>query len=290
MSNLQQNRLVILTVAYHSDDALKLLVEDLNQQTYQPYKWIIVNNSLNTSGPIKLSGDFEILHLKGRQTAGFGEGCNLGFDCLQSLGWNGWVWLLNPDIRLPNNKTLELMQLKLKFLPQNCMVGTAVYDQNMALEKSAGWIDSGLRFRRRIIKASMYSDKELAVDWISGCSFLIKPSAHEILPRFEERLPLYYEDMDLCLRLSQLGVPVFWISSAMVIHNKGTGSNINFARRLKLSTCSYIRFLQRHNSGWVLCLLTIRLLLKALFIFPLNPQHSLAVLSGWFDAFREPLK
>ena len=52
-----------------------------------------------------------------------------------------------------------------------------IIDKNGNMERSAGWISSGLKFRSRLVDPSMTSIKAISVDWLSGCSLLLKPSA-----------------------------------------------------------------------------------------------------------------
>ena len=287
----ENHELVLLTIAYHSHAALHALSKDLVRQNDYPVKWVIVNNSPDSSGSINLDLPFPCCILRGKEGAGFAEGCNQGLDQLFEEDWNGWVWLLNPDIRIKENSMFSEMEFSLAQLPQNALVGTAVFDENKNLEKSAGWIDPGFNFRsRRITDKLLGCDKQIvSLDWISGCSMLLKPSAHFEKPRFESALPLYYEDMDFCLRLAQGGAPVIWLPFKSVSHQKGKGSIIAENRRLRLSSCSYIRFLQRHRPGYVLFFRTLRILLNAFFRLPISPIRSLSILKGCLDAYISPL-
>ena len=290
MVSTSETGLVVLTVAYHSNKALRSLAKDLSDQSYQPGHWLIVNNSPNSGGSITLDAHCRISIINGHEGDGFGQGCNRGLDELHRQGWVGWIWLLNPDTTFLNDETLQQIHGCLGDFPQQALVGTALIDAQGCLEESAGWIDPGLRFRSRKVKESMSSNMPLNVDWLSGCSLLIRPSAHSIAPRFDEAFPLYYEDVDLCLRLTQKGIPIIWLSSVKVIHKCGEGSNTPSARRIRLSACSYIRFLQRHRSKWVLLLRSFRLFFKAVFGLAITPIKSSALLRGWFEACRRPLK
>ena len=71
-------------------------------------------------------------------------------------------------------------------------VGAAVRDDFEQLEASAGWIDPGLNFRRRRIQASQVDSSfaPLAVDWLSGCSLILCPTAHQPPARFDRGYPL----------------------------------------------------------------------------------------------------
>ncbi len=290
--SIEKNEIAILSVAYHSHKALRELSQDLSRQTCQPKQWLVVNNSPSSARPLMLTTKCPVSVISGEEGDGFARGCNRGLDELHRLGWKGWVWLLNPDTALPEIDIFEKLVKELGALSDQALVGTVVNDINGNLEKSAGWIDPGLDFRRRKVTKSIFqkfNKNPVLVDWISGCSMIFKPTAHEIEPRFDASMPLYYEDVDLCLRLGHLGVQIFWLPSIAISHSRGFGSETPYTRRLRLSSCSYIRFLQRHRPGLVLLLRTIRLIINALVKLPLFPSRSFAVLQGCFDAFCNPI-
>jgi GT2 family glycosyltransferase len=118
------------------------------------------------------------------------------------------------------------------------------------------------------------------VDWLSGCSLVLQPEAHQPPARFDPAFPLYYEDLDLCLRLGAQGAAVLWLPQLSIGHQRGAGSHTPSPRRLRLSTISYLQFLRRHCPPWVQALRTARLLAMALLRLPFQPQRSLAVLGA----------
>lgn len=290
---------VVITVAYRSGAVLPGLAADLARQTRQPSAWLLVDNA-PASAPLLLAPlqaaaaragapSLPIRVLNGAEGDGFGAGCNRALEALAAEGWDGWVWLLNPDTGLPDGRELERLLAQLPQLPQQALVGTAVADEHGVLEASGGWLDRGLAFRaRQLGDAHARSDAPVAVDWLSGCSLLLRPAAQPTPPRFDPRFPLYYEDMDLCLRLAGQGAPVLWLAAPRLLHRRGTGSSAPGARRLRLSTLSYLRFLRRHCPAWVVALRSLRLLLLNLLRLPLRPRRSAAVLAAAGLALSEP--
>ncbi|MCX5950435.1 MAG: glycosyltransferase [Cyanobacteria bacterium] len=285
--------LMVVTVAYHSEAVLPELARDLARQRQPPQLWLLVDNSplsapldlepLRTAGRLHTdkAAPLVLRRLAGHEGDGFGVGCNRALDLLAAQGWDGWVWLLNPDTRLQGGEELAQLGHQLARLPQRTVVGTAVLDDHGGLEASGGWIDPGLAFRSRRLEATdLAAGAPRAVDWLSGCSLALRPSAHEPPARFDPAFPLYYEDMDLCLRLSSRGAPVVWLPQPTVRHHRGLGSNAAVPLRQRLSTISYLRFLRRHCPPWVLLLRTLRLLALTLVRLPLQPRRSLAVLQG----------
>ncbi|MCP9799736.1 glycosyltransferase family 2 protein [Synechococcus sp. RedBA-s] len=293
---------VVLSVAYHSLDALQQLGTDLARQSLSPIRWLVVDNS-PLSAPLRVSDlssascgpELELELVAGSEGDGFGAGCNRGFEHLARRGWGGWIWLLNPDTALPTGHELERLSEALAQLPPRALLGTAVRAGSGELEPSGGWIDPGLDFRRRRVdEASLATAAASAtaipggaavqLDWLSGCSLLMRPSAHSPPARFDPAFPLYYEDMDLCLRLGEAGAPVLWWPALAVTHQRGAGSHTPSERRQRLSTLSYLRFLRRHRPGWVLALRNLRLLLMTLLRLPGRPKRSWATLVAMAEA------
>jgi N-acetylglucosaminyl-diphospho-decaprenol L-rhamnosyltransferase len=275
--------LVVVSVAYHSQSPLASLACDLGRHQGGIARWIVVDQAPESApldpGPLRRQlGSVPLLVLQGQQGDGFGAGCNRAFDYLQQTGYTGWVWLLNPDTSLPQGDEAQQLLEALADLPAQAVVGTAVQDGTGSVEPSAGWFDQGLNFRRRkVSSADSLRQEPLRLDWLSGCSLVLQPTAHQLPARFDPSFPLYYEDMDLCLRLAQQGAPVFWLPQVVVSHQKGEGSVTPSSRRIELSTISYLRFLRRHCAPWVRQLRQLRLLLSAL----LRPRRTGAIWRGF---------
>lgn len=278
--------LALVTVAYHSQQALESLAMDLARQQQCQFAWLLVDNA-PLSAPLKpeqlACRGVEIQIINGQEGEGFGRGCNRAFDHLAAAGFNGWVWLLNPDTQLRRGDECARMIQKLKSCDQRTVLGTAVSGADGMLEASGGWIDPGLQFRRRRVGEQLIKNKEIEaavveVDWLSGCSLALKPEAYRPAARFDDDFLLYYEDIDLCLRLKAMGASVLWWHQLIIGHQKGAGSQVPSSRRLKLSTISYLRFINRYCPKWVQLLRVARLVIISLLRMPLQPKRSAAVL------------
>ena len=275
--------LVVVSVAYHSQSPLTSLAADLGRQQSGVLRWIVVDQAPDSAplNPAPLRQRLEtvpLLVLQGKQGGGFGAGCNCGLEYLQRVGYQGWIWLLNPDTSLPNGDEAQQLLEALAELPADALVGTAVCDANGEIEPNGGWIDPGLNFRRRkVSRADSLRPEPLGLDWLSGCSLVLQPTAHNPPARFDPCFPLYYEDMDLCLRLAQQGAQVLWLPQVAVNHQKGGGSLTPSNRRLELSTISYLRFLRRYCEPWVRQLRQLRLMISAL----LRPRQAGAIWRGF---------
>lgn len=74
--------------------------------------------------------------------------------------------------------------------------------------------------------ALISEEKVTSADWVTGAALLISKPAYEIAGGFDERIFLYGEDEDLCIRVRRLGYYVGRIDGVTpVIHEFGWGKN-----------------------------------------------------------------
>jgi GT2 family glycosyltransferase len=64
-------------------------------------------------------------------------------------------------------------------------------------------------------------DKPVEVDAVVGASFLITPMARKKVGLLDERYFMYFEDLDYCRRVNKLGLKVYYLPSAKIIHYHG---------------------------------------------------------------------
>ena len=147
--------IAVLSVAFDSLPALRHLAADLTRQTSTPSRWMVVNNAPDTAplrpGDLPCPPTLPLEIIEGQQGDGFAAGCNRGFRELARHGWHGWIWLLNPDTRLPAGTELDQMEVALTRVTPASVVGTAVHGEDGSMEARGGWWDGGLAFRGRCV-------------------------------------------------------------------------------------------------------------------------------------------
>ena len=259
------------------------LARSLDKQTIKPDIWILVDNAPISEPTFIPAVAFPVLILPGEEGDGFGCGCNTGLNFLSKRSWLNFAWLLNPDTNLASNTHIECLMNQLNTLKNNSLIGTAVVNSDGMLEQSGGWIRNGLGYRKSQIDQSLINKElrhPLSVDWISGCNLIFKPSSFSNLLRFDPYFPLYFEDIDFCLRAKALGGQCIWINALRINHQKGKGSECSLFRRERLKTISQIRFLRRYQSRWVLIAHILRIIILAFGRMPIQFDSSLGKLCG----------
>lgn len=82
-------------------------------------------------------------------------------------------------------------------------------------------------FRRVFQKRLETKEGVVYPDWISGSVILISKTNFERLGGWDDRFWLYYEDVDFCKRVSDLGGKVGLDTKVSMIHNHGGSTRIN---------------------------------------------------------------
>jgi GT2 family glycosyltransferase len=290
MQEIAMAKLLVITVCYKSNSSLSILAESLNKQAIRPWKWILIDNAPLSNPVLNLNTTFPLHIISGNEGDGFGAGCNAALDLVHEMNFEGWIWLLNPDTYLPTSNHIENILNTLANVDANTILGTAIEGLDHQLEQSAGWIRKGLGYRKSQITKELFTQASrpyIEVDWVSGCNLIFRPSSFSTPLRFDNYFPLYFEDIDFCLRARLHGGKCIWLASLSISHQKSTGSECSLFRRERLKAISQIHFLCRYQPWWVTAAHALRIIALALQRLPTqfgSSRGTLAgVLQGLFD-------
>jgi N-acetylglucosaminyl-diphospho-decaprenol L-rhamnosyltransferase len=89
------------------------------------------------------------------------------------------------------------------------------------------------------------------VDWVSGACMLMPRAAFDAVGGFDERFPLYAEELDIATRMRDAGFHVVFTPAAEVIHAIGvsTGGGRRSHRLVVMHSDSLYRYYATHRSG-----------------------------------------
>lgn len=159
------------------------------------------------------------------------ENKNLGFGAGNNLvvkeAEGEFLLLLNPDTKL-----VEPIDELVKFYRQTDAIGVAgpkLIMPNGEIQPSVRSLPSAWRaFKEYILRINnSYSqyvpegENPTEVECIYGAAILIKKDLYERLGGFDEKYFLYYEDIDLCRRVKNLGKKVYYYPKVKVKHLVG---------------------------------------------------------------------
>ncbi|OPX60225.1 MAG: N-glycosyltransferase [Methanobacterium sp. PtaB.Bin024] len=160
--------------------------------------------------------------IKNDKNEGFAEGNNIGIRYVLNN--------LNPDyILFLNNDTIvdkEFLVQMLKISESNDKIGIAgpkiyYYDEPNRIWFAKGKISwkfcRGLNTGHNEIDVGQH-DQVAEVEYVSGCAFLIKKEVIEKIGLLDKRFFLYFEEIDLTLRASQIGYKSVFVPEGKIWH------------------------------------------------------------------------
>ena len=171
---------------------------------------------------------------------GFGANHNQAFKAASG----SFFCVLNPDVRLVANPFPALIKVL-----QSTQVGVCaplVISMDGAVEDSARRFPNPWTILKRIISGKRSADytlghEVLLPDWVGGMFMLFRSTTYQQINGFDERYFLYYEDVDICARLTNLGFDVVLCPVVRVVHLAQRASHKSL-KYLRWHVTSILRF------------------------------------------------
>lgn len=243
-------------VNYQSREHLKKCIESLKDNA-SGFAWevIIINNDqeeLNFSPALE---DVKIINHGIND--GFSKACNLG--AKNSTG--EVLFFLNPDTQL---LTSNIHAIKTFFslntdagivAPRLVTTNGAVQRWSTGFEVTLWDIvknNVGLIASKSLWDASTKTQ----TDWVSGAALAIKKSVFENINGFDENFFMYFEDVDLCKRVTEMGKKIFILPNIKILHIGGQSTSNTKKQKLDYYT-SQDYYFKKHFGKVQLFLLKI---------------------------------
>jgi GT2 family glycosyltransferase len=95
------------------------------------------------------------------------------------------------------------------------------------------------------------------VPWVSGAALLVRREAFDTVQGFDEKFFLYFEDIDLCLRLRERFGPVVWAPEVTVLHHRGRSAAKEPGRAARAYRESQRWFWEKHRGRGIAALVRL---------------------------------
>jgi len=255
----------IVIVNWNAGTQLLDAVTSVVQYHYGLVSSIVIVDNASTDDSLAqvealVNRPFQIQIVRNQANRGFGAACNQG----AALATSEYLLFLNPDMRLfedslskpihfmqqPSNSGIGICGIKLvdeegrastsaaRFPTLNVMAG-----QTLGLSK---WIP-GL-FPAHLLTSDILKESGV-VDQVIGAFFLIRKSVFVRCEGFDERFFVYFEEVDLALRVKKLGYSSYFFSDAAAFHKGGGCSDQIKATRLFYSLRSRILYAKKNYAS-----------------------------------------
>lgn len=236
-----KNTLVTFSVVSHKQQYLvKHLLNDIEKNLFKNINVLLTLNIDETLMFDPASYSFPIQIIRNKLPKGFGENHNQAFTHCDTP----FFCVINPDIRLPENPFVKLIsQLNIH---SAALIAPKVINPDGHIENSVRKFPTPWSIiKKTLIKKDnadyLTSSVIVNPDWVGGMFMLFKTDAFKQINGFDEQYFLYYEDVDICLRLHQSGNNIIYTPDTYVIHEARRSSHKNF-RYLSWHLSSMLRF------------------------------------------------
>jgi hypothetical protein len=234
---------------------------------------------------------YTLVHvIEAGRNLGFAGGNNAGVRYALERG-AAYVALLNNDTVVAADMFAQL-RAALEASPDVGVAGPAIFyhDQPERMWPSAGgWQHLTMSTQPNGRPPSHTSD----VDYIAGCCMLVPRRVWERVGLLDEGYhPIYYEDHDFCLRVTQAGFRLIQVPQARMTHKIAQTYGLGTPRRAYIMARNSVRFFARHTHGlhrlFVLCY-RLGSLVKTMAgsLVARQPEVGLAYLHGLVDGLRD---
>lgn len=212
----------IVAVNYNGRGYLEEFMESLECQTYNNFKLIFVDNcSPDGSGRWfeEHYPQYEVIFQP--TNIGFARGCNIGIYRAQEEGAE-YILLLNIDTVLENDLLEELV----KYSKGAAVTVPKIYStrDKMNIWYGGGSIDYGkgtnVHYHDTRLEESS-ARPFCSVDFATGCCMLIPASVLSKVGYLDEKFYMYYDDVDLSVRIKKAQVCMYYVPSASLWHKVG---------------------------------------------------------------------
>jgi GT2 family glycosyltransferase len=219
---------------------------------------VVVDNGSSDDSLDELPRALPITIDRAGSNLGFARACNRG----AAAGTAPLLLFLNPDTEIvPGALGAALAAFERRTMAGPIgIVGVQLVDESGRIVRSCSRFPTPLAFLARAVAIDRLPwgrrlgpfmtdwphHESRVVDQVMGAFLMIRRSLFERLGGFDERFPLYYEDLDLALRALRAGFVSWFEASAMVMHRGGGSSSSIPAERLGLSLFGRWRYARKH--------------------------------------------
>lgn len=234
-------RVSIISVTYNNEDLIENFISSVLKNISKNDGLIIVDNHSSDKTVEKISKFKNVTLVLSDKNLGFSKGNNLGVKAASGQ----YLFFLNPDTQM-NNPILDQL---IDFYED---VDAGIVGPKLI--KADGQIQASVRklptwwgaFKEYILNIkesySEYvpsSSSPMEVETVYGAAMLIRKDLFDKIGGFDEKFFLYYEDIDLCNRVRELGKKIYYFPQVSIKHLVG-GSKSNIERSEVMRQSQYL--------------------------------------------------
>lgn len=248
-------RLSIAIVNWNTTALLEKCVESIRANGFE-CEIIVVDNASSDFSAVIFTAKFpEVKTIRNTENVGYAMGNNQAIEA--SSG--DYILLLNPDVELKPGALKALVEF-MDAHPDAAAAGCRLTKPDGQIERScrgfptpgavaAEYLGLSKLFPHRFGSYRMVDftyDREAEVDQPMGSCLILSRKAVEQVGVFDSQFPIFFNEVDWCLRAKKNGWKVYFTPSAEVVH-VGAASTSQVADKMRVeSHRSLLRFYRKH--------------------------------------------
>lgn len=207
-------------VAYNSEEDLARQEPERLRRAFRSIL-VIDNGSTDRSVEVATEAGFDVVRIPANP--GYAAAVNVGV----RLSASEHVVVMNPDVVIDSPAAVSTLLTHFDD-PRVGVVAPGLRLPSGALQDSARRIPHPLELVSRRLFGAQHGridvDAPATVDWVVGACVCIRRAAFDTVAGFDERYRLYFEDVDLCVRMWASGWSVVYDPTVVVRHEHGAAS------------------------------------------------------------------
>jgi GT2 family glycosyltransferase len=278
-------KLSIIIVSWNTCEltlkCIKSVFEYLKDIDFEVF--VIDNNSTDNTVQELEKLDYQNLEvIKNKENAGFSKGNNIGIKQAQG----DLILLLNPDAEFIDNSLLKIIEYinsdskigvvgpKLlnidRTLQRSCRRFPKLIDQFFIQLKFYNFFPNKISSIRKYFMLDFDHNEIKEVDQVMGAAMLIKKQVLDEVGLFDEKFWSTFEEVDLCKRIKDKGLKIYFNPECQIIHHKEQSfKQVASLRKQVNYNHSMYRYFRKYKPSWELFILWL--------LQPIN------ILLTWFD-------
>ena len=225
---MDRNPLVyVIILSYNGSKYVLKLLDSVYQSYYNNFTVLLVDNNSEDDTAINVKKHFPMCEvIVNKSNIGFAAGCNVGLK--KAIEDDAeFILLLNQDC-LVQEDTLSNLLISAQNKPSAGVLGPKTWFFQSSKESKprihyAGAWRCLLPLVQRVPGVGKYDDGEydrtVPVDYVWGHGMFLRASALQVVGLFDPDFFMYYEDLDLCHRMTKVGYQVWYEPSAVIWHD-----------------------------------------------------------------------
>lgn len=250
-SNIESTPLVSFILVNHNgnEDTAECVKSIKSTVTYPNCNIIITDNSCDDAVYDdlceKVADDATIL--RADDNNGFAAGCNMGIKKAKELG-AAYIILLNNDTVIKSPDLVERL-LSCFVKDRVGMAGGKILYYDMP---DTVWYEAGYISKVRLRAKNRHADRKVYTSFITGCLQMISMKAIDSVGLMDEGYFLFYEDVEYCRRMTEMGYSLVYDPEAVIYHKVSRSAPSKTALSVYYSNRSRYKFIKRYEDGNIL--------------------------------------